>query len=196
MNDVQPKPTGRRRRRELIEAIRLPHVSGKASAAWLLACFALTAALVPMAVRLPLWIDFEIVLAGWWVIWAAVLARLLYLGRAVSDDHRLGEPRRWSGLGDWPFPEIPFDLEGCAWALVLVALVGAAWIVVEVAVPLVAFLLYCLVGGMLAQILNYDHRCQGRLGRALGRGVLWATVYTAPLAVVVWLVHRIHGSRG
>ena len=95
MSDLPIEDPGRKRRRKLIKAIRLPHVSGKTSAAFLIASFALTAALIPMAVRLPLWIDFEIVLAVWWVIWACVLARLLYVGRPVSDDHSLGQPRPW-----------------------------------------------------------------------------------------------------
>jgi hypothetical protein len=215
MKDDELDRPGRARRRELIKAIRLPHVSGKASAAWLVACFALTAALIPTAVRLPLWIDFEIVLAVWWLVWAGVLTRLLYLGWHVSDDHRLGTPRTWFGSGSGSGGRTRrtsssgwFDLgfwdlsggEGCVWVLGLVlavvVLLGAAWFVVEVAVPLVAFLLYWTVRGMLAAVLNDDHRCQGRLAAAAGRGLLWATVYTAPLAGVVWLVHHFHAARG
>jgi hypothetical protein len=204
MNDVQLDSAGRQRRRKLIKAIRLPHVSGKASAAWLVACFALTGALIPMAVRLPLWVDFEIVLAAWWVIWAGVLTRLLYVGQPVSDDHRFGQPRSWGAATetaksasafDWfSWAEVP---EGCAFVLVLLLLfsllIFVAWFVVEIAVPLVAFLLYFLVRAMLATVLNHDHGCQGRVVRSAARAVLWATVYTAPLAGVVWLVHRVHG---
>jgi hypothetical protein len=67
--------------------------------------------------------------------------------------------------------------------------------VVEVAVPLVAFLVYVLVRSMLARVLNDDQGCRGRLVSSVGRGLLWATVYTAPLAGVVWLIHRVHGPR-
>jgi hypothetical protein len=171
-------------------------------------CFALTAALIPMAVRLPLWIDFEIILAVWWLIWVAVLTRLLYLGRIVRDDHRLGEPRQWfdedsrpsaSGLASSWLWFTPFEIDGCVFALVvvaaLVALVWAAWFVVEIAVPAVAFLLYFLMRAMLAQAINVEHGCRGKLGSALARSIVWATVYTAPLAGVVWLVHRLHGLR-
>jgi hypothetical protein len=206
MNDVQLDPAGRQRRRKLIKAIRLPHVSGKASAAWLVACFALTGVLIPMAVRLPLWVDFEIVLTVWWVIWVGVLARLLYVGQPVSDDHSLGQPRPWyravfepAGVSpdtEWAWLVLGGS-EGCALYLFLVfaffLLVLAAWVVVEVAVPVVAFLLYFMVRAMLATALNRDHGCQGRVVRSAARAVLWATVYTAPLAGVVWLVHRVHG---
>jgi hypothetical protein len=193
----------------LIQSIRLPLVSGKASAIGLVASFALTAALIPMAARLPLWIDFELVLALWWLIWVTVLSRLLYLGSRVSDDHQMAAPRWWFGSGSrksssvsaasdlvwWP---VLFDAEGCAWILFIVlaacALVGVAWFVVEVAVPLVAFLTYILMQSMLARVVNDDHACRGRLLSSVARGLLWATVYTAPLAGVVWLVHRIHGA--
>lgn len=206
MNEIPLEDAGRQRRRKLIKAIRLPHVSGKASAGWLVACFALTAAFIPMAVRLPLWIDFEMVVAVWWVIWVGVLARLLYVGRPVSDDHKLGQPRFWlqsvfgpsksaasSTWGWWPM----WDVEGCAFVFVVIillcALAFAARVVVEVAVPVVAFLLYLLVRGMLATVLNYDHGCRGRIVRSAARAVLWATLYTAPLAGIVWLIHRVHG---
>jgi hypothetical protein len=199
-----------KRRRRLIESIRLPQVSGKASAAWLVACFVLTAVLIPMAVRRPLWVDFEIVLAVWWVLWAGLLTRLLYLGVQVSDDHKLAGPRRWfskdaqpaRGGGsrtdwvDW-FPS--GDGEGCLWAVGIVValfLLGfAAWFLVEVALPLIAFVLYLVARGMLAHGVNDRHHCRGSLARSLGYGVLWATVYTAPVAGLVWSVHRLHGPQ-
>ncbi len=207
MGEANSEIAGRERRRKLIKAIRIPLVSGKASAALLVVSIALTAALIPMAVRLPLWIDFELVLGAWWLIWTAVLARLLYTGRRISDDHRMAAPRRWFGsdrpaassVADWFSWPLVFDAEGCAWiAFVAVAfffLLGAAWFVVEVAVPLVAFLLYLLMRSMLARVLNDDHDFRGRLVASVARGLLWATVYTAPLAGVVWLVHRVHGPR-
>jgi hypothetical protein len=207
MNDVELDRPDRQRRRRLIKAIRLPHVSGKASAAWLVVCFALTAALIPMAVRLPLWVDFEIVLSVWWVIWAGVLARLLYVGRPVSDDHSPGQPRPWyraafepaKAASDSPWWWFGmWDSEGCAIVFILIffvfALFFAAWLVIEVAIPAIAFLLYFTVRGMLATVLNYDHGCQGRVVRSAVRAVLWATLYTAPLAGFVWLIHRVHGS--
>ena len=51
------------RRASLAKRVRLPRLSGKASAAWLFVCFGLTAALIPMVLRLPRWVEFEIVLA-------------------------------------------------------------------------------------------------------------------------------------
>jgi hypothetical protein len=210
MDDLQTEKAARKRRRKLIESIRIPHVSGKASAAGLVACFALTAVLIPMAVRLPLWVDFEIVLAAWWVVWAAALGWLFYHGQPVADDHRLGEPRWWFGSlfqrsgrrydSDSLWWLGVGEPEGCALVIAvfvgIVVLAGAVWLVVEVAVPVVAFLLYFLVRGMLARALNTDHGCQGRVLSAVSRGLLWATVYTAPLAGLVWLIHRVHGRSG
>ena len=204
-----------RRRRRLAESVRLPRLSGKASAAWLVACFALTAVLVPMAVRRPLWVDFEIVLAVWWVLWAGFLTRLLYLGVQVSDDHNLAGPRRWftgsgrpaRGGGSWTdwvdwFPA--GDGEGCLWALGIVlalfvlgffVLGFAAWFLVEVALPLLAFVLYLVARGMLARAVNDRHHCRGSLVRSWGYGVLWATAYTAPVTGLVWGIHRLHAPQ-
>jgi hypothetical protein len=141
MSDVRTEVTARERRTGLIQSVRLPPLSGKASAACLLACFALTGALVPMAVRLPLWVDFELVLAAWWLIWGTVLSWLLYRGRHVSDDHSMATPRRWFGSDkrtasaastdlDWLGCADWLDLRGCMFNLLLLlacaALIGVA----------------------------------------------------------------------
>jgi hypothetical protein len=186
----------------------LPRLSGKASAAWLVVCFALTAVFIPMVLRLPRWVKFEIVLAIWWVIWLTVLTRVLYTGQQVADDHQMQAPRGWfssrpSSLGErsgadsaWWFAFWPLDIEGaaigCLIVIGLVLLAGLAWFLIEVAVPLVAFLLYLITRGMLARVVNDRHHCRGRLGRAFAWAVVWSTVYTAPLAAVVWFVHYVH----
>src|SRR2546423_12073193 len=94
MTDGMGAPDSKRDRMKragqvLSARIRLPMVSGKASAAALLACLALTALLVPMTVHEPIWIDVEFVLMGWWFLWTGALAYLLYTGQRVSDDHQL-----------------------------------------------------------------------------------------------------------
>ena len=75
----------------------------------------------------------------------------------------------------------------------IVALFAGTWLLIEVAIPVVFFLLYVITRGMLAGVTNDRHRCRGSLARAAGRGLGWATVYTAPLAGVVWFVHFVHG---
>lgn len=194
------------RKPSLAKRIHLPRLSGKTSAAWLVVCFGLTAILIPMALRLPRWIEFEIVLAIWWAIWLAVLTRLLYAGQLVADDHQMREPRSWFS---WDRPKQKTDpgsswwngffwgsfwLDGEALLIIvgLVLLAGLVWFLIEVGIPLVLFLLYFLTRGMLAQVVNDRHRCLGRLGLALFRSFLWSSVYTAPLAGVVWFVHYVH----
>jgi hypothetical protein len=76
-----------------------------------------------------------------------------------------------------------------------VLFVALVWFLIEIAIPVVFFLLYLTVRGMLAHVINDRHRCRGRLGRALAWGLVWATVYTAPLAGMVWLVHAIQSSQ-
>jgi hypothetical protein len=205
------KPLARR----LANRMRLPRLSGKAAAAWLLVCLLLPAVLIPAVVRLPVWVDAEIVLGVWWLVWFAVLARLLYTGQRVSDDHVMQPPRSWfgskqdspprrksgggswlDGLGWWA----PLDIEGCALVLAiivgLILLVGGLWFLIEIAIPLVWFLLYLTVRGMLAMVINDRHRCRGRLGRSLVWALVWASAFTAPLALAVWFIHHLHTPRG
>ncbi len=201
-------PLPPRPRESITKRLRLPRLSGKASAFWLVCCFGLTAILVPAVLRLPLWIDVEIVLAAWWVGWLGVLTCLLYLGHRVTDDHTLHQPRNWfsgasaavtndrSGCADALFwGSLSIDGEGCAIILGLIAAVGLIWFLVEVGVPVVLFLLYFVARGMLAQAVNDRHHCRGDLPRAFGWAFVWATVYTAPLAGVVWLVHHVHATQ-
>jgi hypothetical protein len=201
------------RKTSLAKRVRLPRLSGKASAAWLAVCFALTAVLIPMALRLPRWVEFEIVLALWWVIWLAVLTRLLYTGQRVADDHQLREPRNWfsssrseqkeqrnnSDGGWWDgffWDSFLGDAEriavGCLVVIGLILLAGLVWFLIEVAIPLVLFVLYFVTRGMLAQVVNDRHHCRGHLGRAISWGFVWATAYTVPLGAGVWFVHYAH----
>jgi hypothetical protein len=191
-----------------VNRLRLPRLSGKASAGWLVACFVLTAVLIPMALRLPRWVAFEIVLGTWWATWLGVMTWFLYTGQRVSDDHQLGAPRNWFG-SEKPRPVRDADRswwDGFFWgsflgdgdALLivvgLIVLVGLIWFLFEIAIPVLVFLLYLVTRGMLARVINDRHHSRERFGRAFGWGLLWATVYTAPLAAAVWFIHYVHQS--
>jgi hypothetical protein len=196
------------RKPSLAKRVRLPRLSGKASAAWLVVCFALTAVLIPIALRLPRWIEFEIVLAVWWSLWLIVLTRLLYTGQRVTDDHQMREPRNWFA-SDKATAESKKDQESAWWdgffwgwfwgdgdgVLILIGLfllLAAVWILFEIAIPVLLFLLYFVTRGMLAQVVNDRHDCRGRVGRALSWSLVWATVYTVPLVAAVWFIHYVH----
>ena len=80
-------------------------------------------------------LDVEIVMLAWWVLWTGFLTYLLFHGKRVSDDHKLGSPHRWFGDAATPAATeaaegclwVPLDFEGCAIALglfVLVILLG------------------------------------------------------------------------
>lgn len=201
---------------------RLPRLSGKATAACLVGFFLTTGLLIPGVLRLPLWIDFEIVLAVWWLTWGIVLSVILYRGQRVDDDHQLAEPRNWlnvfkgnsketqttdpldirkptrrssSGWWDGLWWIGPVDGEGClaliAMVLLMIVALFALWFLIEIAIPVVLFILYCIARGMLAAVVNDRHHCRGRLGHALFWGLTFATLYTAPLAGVVWFVHYV-----
>jgi hypothetical protein len=212
-DEPPPKQKGR-----LSRGLRLPMLSGKSSAAILVGCFLLSGLLIlPLARRFPPWVDFELVIGLWWFVWVVGLTAVLHSGRKVSDDHALHSPRSWLGQkggsgpdpspsgcsgwygwGFWDFPVVEF--EGCAAILgVLAALVVAGvgiWLLIEVLIPGLAFVAYFLIRGMLAHVANDKHGCKGDLSRALAWSMLWATLYTAPLALMVWLAHFIHKPVG
>jgi hypothetical protein len=175
-------------------------VSGKWSAVCLAVCFAISAVLVPAAAHLPHWVDFELVLGVWWCVWWIALSWILVNGHWVEDDAAL--PHKGRHLDD------PIDL-GCAAFLVdetlwgsccceslgwigavLLALVGV-FVLVELVFPAIAFMLYILVRGMLARVANDNRTCEGKPYLAALWGSIWATTYTAPLAVIVWAVHAL-----
>jgi len=100
---------------------RLPGVSGRWSAIFLLVLFVAVAVVLPLALHRSAWVEAEIVVAAWFVIWTAILTWLGYSGRTVDDDwggfHR---PRRLfgrgggsSGGGSLPTDALPYvDLSG------------------------------------------------------------------------------------
>ncbi|MFO0876435.1 MAG: hypothetical protein U0840_03600 [Gemmataceae bacterium] len=210
MNESSVPPGPPKKRAPLLRQVRLPMLSGKVSAAWLVVCFGLAALVIPVALKLPTWIEAEIVLGVWWAIWFGLLTYLLHRGWHISDDYSPPRPRSWwSGWtekkSDGDGAGAIFDLggdalevEGCAWVvgilLALLLLVGLAWVVIEVAVPVLAFLFYCVTRFMLAQVVNDRHGCEDHLGRSSLWGGLWATVYTAPLAGAVWVIHLLAES--
>jgi len=207
VTETGPPPLAPRSRRPLTRRLALPLVSGKGSVAVLLGCLVLSALVIPLAARLPAWVEFELVLVAWWLAWVLVLAHLLYRGRRLSDDYAWRPARSWvpgaahilgeagSSAGDAGSGCLQSAEEACLLLLALALLIGAAWLLLEVAVPALAFLAYALVRGMLARIANDRHGCERSLHRAFAWAVLWATTYTVPLSAIVWGVHVWMRSR-
>lgn len=201
MGDPEPGPTPPTPQRRLTRRLALPLVSGKGSVAVLLACFVLSGLVIPLAARLPVWVEFELVLAFWWVAWVLVLGHLLFHGRRLTDDYAWRPARSWirgsaevlgeagSSMGEAGSGCLQSAEEGLLLLLAIALLLGAAWLLLEVALPAIAFLAYLLVRGMLARVANDRHGCERSLRRALVWAVMWATAYTVPLAAVVWGVH-------
>jgi hypothetical protein len=196
---------GEQRRRSIRRALYLPHVSGRQSFLALLACMAITALLVPMVLKLPAWVEAELVVTLWWAIWCVALTLFLYSGWLVTHDfqkpsvaspnlsHQRDSYSRgwWDGYFWGSFPNIGGggdDLAGCFLLILLIILMPFILLFLAETALLLAFVLYLLIRGMLAQVVNSRLRCQGRLARSLAFGVLWATVYTAPLAGLVWII--------
>jgi hypothetical protein len=81
--------------------------------------------------------------------------------------------------------------------IVLVVLLGlgAAWLMAA-SLPSQRCSRRCnwlLVRG-LTRVGRDRHGCEGHIGKSLGWDVLWASLYTAPLAVIVWLARGLLAS--
>lgn len=189
-------------------------VSGRWTAVVLLACMTGVGVALPELLRLPRWVEVESVIAGWWVIWTIALSALLYRGWRLSDDHVLSPPRApWrvranpETLADSPRGREgcdptgcnptgcdPFgDLGGCSEAItgvmLAIALLGIAWLLIDMVAPVLFFFAYFLLRNSLARVANDHHACEGKLARALGWGAVWATLYCAPIALVIAALH-------
>ena len=177
---------------------RSPMVSGRWTVVWLLVSFAITATIIPLVMKKPLWLEMEYVVIAWWAIWALLLTKLLYTGEQVSDDHKSEEAKEGSG------PDIGsgcsnlnfcsgrgVDAEGWAIILGILALLVLIWVLIEFVIPLLFALAYFLIRGMLVHVVAERDFCKGRLGMSFLHGGFRATVYSAPLALVVYVVHYV-----
>ncbi|XXY46410.1 hypothetical protein WME91_41060 [Sorangium sp. So ce269] len=199
-------------RRALLAAS--PRLSGSATAIVMIASLAASAVLLPASLKLPRWIEAELVLALWWVIVTTTLAALLHRGFRLRDDFVYfapwsrpalpGEPRGSGGaLSKGVDVGVSVgceslggaDIEGCvviiALGLALSAAFGAAWVAVELATPLAFFLMYWLFMRAIGRVANDHHGCEGDLPRSIRWGALWATLYVLPVAAIAWAVHAL-----
>jgi hypothetical protein len=193
--DAPPHPY--RARIARVAAAAVPTVSARTTALVVGAALIASAVLLPVSLKLPRWLEVEVVLGAWWAMLVVGLGVLLFRGTRFHEDHRFrirfDLPELGGGL-DVGDPGCS-DIEGCAGIVIGVVLAVlafvAAWIVIELLFPVVFFLLYWLVVKAIARVANDTHGCAGNLGCSLQWGVLWATVYTLPLALVVWGIHAI-----
>lgn len=188
----------------------VPRVSGRLATVLVLVCLGLSAVSFPAVLRLPRWVEAEVVLAAWWAVLAVVLSFLLYRGLRVADDFRLKLTVPWgksatktgekSRLPDWlpsgcDVPSGCADAEGCvvllAIGLAVIAVLGAAWLVAEFVVPAFFFACYMLLTRALSRVANDKHDCEGNLARSIRWGATWATVYVLPLALAVFGIHAL-----
>jgi hypothetical protein len=131
---------------------------------------------------------------------------MLFTRALIKSDYQYHEPQEWfpkdkqsEPLGSYNsgwwngfvsgslLSQDDSPLAGCMAILLLIVLLPwIIWFVVEVAIPGLAFILYFVIRGMLAHVVNDRHRCHRHFGRSMGWGVMWATVYMGPLMLAVW----------
>lgn len=198
----------RRARVRRVIANLSPTISGRGTALATLTTMAVTAALFPRLLHKARWVEFELVLLAWWILGVIALSVLLYRRYQIEDDHFFQTPSRLKadGLGGMEHAgDCGCDLgmnAGCdgivgaavALAIGAVALLAsllAAWLVVELLIPLVFITFYVTTLAGIQRAARDRHDCEGNLLRSLRWAVTWATIYIAPTATTVWLLHRI-----
>ncbi len=162
-------------------------------------CLLVSAVLLPTAAHLPHWVEFELVLGIWWIVWFVLLSWMLFQGQVVEDDFQLSDMQgATSGTTDGcaPFLVDPtgcIAAEGCLGPIVgILALIAAFLLItafIEFVVPAVAIVLYFAIRGMIARVINDNHHCAGETWLSLLWGIIWATAYTAPIAAFVYAIH-------
>ncbi len=180
---------------------RLSNVSGLVTAAIMAVSFLLSAILIPVAAHLPRWIEFELVLTFWWMVWFAVSVTLLYQGVGVQDD--VSAPHMPSGVTSGCLDADP-SCNGCVapigdgcgeifgWIFLAIIFWVAIWFIVELMLPALAFAIYWIIVRLLGRIVNDRHDCKGSVVRSVFWGFVWATVYTLPLVATVWGFRFLH----
>jgi hypothetical protein len=197
-----------------------PRVSGKVTALVVVVSLLASTVLVPASVRLPRWIEAEMVLALWWAVLAVTLIVLLFRGFRLKDDlvyfmpwdrpaapGKDGESRKPGSWGSSPggcagdgCSNVAgdgcsgLDGEGAIVVVVVVvalgAALGAAWLMVEIAMPLLFFLLYSVLMRAIRRAAKDRRGCEGDFVKSLGSGVLWGTIYILPIAALTWALHE------
>ncbi|MBK7579263.1 MAG: B-box zinc finger protein [Myxococcales bacterium] len=186
-------------------ARRIVPLSGRATALVMTAALVLSAVVLPLGLKLPHWIEAELVVGVWWLAVASLLTGLLYTGRRLAEDHRLALGVRGSHDGGDKAAKgakSPLgDLAGCGSAAgcgeviavvaVLAVAAAAAWLVVEIVLPVAVFAVYFFLVKAVGRVARDQHDCEGRLGRAMLWGAAWASVYAVPIALLILTIQAV-----
>lgn len=182
-----------------------PSLSARSTALAALAAMVFSSVSFPALLRLPRWLELEAVLALWWLGTTLGLFVLLYRGYRIEDDHffqAADVPRISSGLesvdpsgcetgcGDGCGDVLGMIALALAAALLAVCSLFVAWLLVELALPLLFLAFYSAVLLALRRAARDRHDCPGRWLPSLRWAITWSSLYLAPIAALLWVLHR------
>ncbi len=180
----------------------VPRVSAWALSGYLVVVLVFAALVLPLVLHRAAWVEAEIVVLAWFVIWATLLSWLAYRG-AVLDE--VDDSRRAWGIRDrlknvgnaWDvsagtWPDAGEGIVGCLAIIVAVIVVLViAWLFISFVLPVILIALLVLVRSLVGQVTRTADRTRGQLPGSILRGAFWAAVYTVPFAVGIWVLHAI-----
>lgn len=167
-------------------------VSGKTLAGIICLSCLFPLVIFPLALKLPKWIEAEVVIGSWAIIWGFILSFLLYKGWHVEDDHH--QEKLQDGAADaFSFFDADFSegFGGVVASIVISVVVALlVYLFIQTIFPAVAFLGYFVIIRMLRTVANDAHGCEANVFKAMPWGFFWAILYTGPLMLLVWAAHH------
>lgn len=207
-------PHARLARARLLLAALAPQLSGRLTALSVLAAGALTALSFPRMLHMQRWVELELVVLSWWAMAFVGLTVVLYRGLRVDDDHifyapgnplntlRASRSKRGSScntsscLDGCNFDAGGDELLFVVFALLLllcaaVAMFLFSWLIVEIVLPLAFLGFYKATTGALRRATHDRHDCKQDWATSLRWAAIWSTLYIAPFAAILYLMHKI-----
>jgi hypothetical protein len=182
-------------------------VSGRGTAILVSSVLLIAAVAIPLLLHRAAWVEAEVIFAAWFAIWTAALWWFGFHGRPIERDwpdyaplfdgggdgggvSSGGSNSGWNVLNGLDFGGIDFGEEIVALLVILIVVVLAVFVIGWI-VPLLVVALFTVMRALLSQSGRFADRVRGRLLPSLIVAMGWAAVYTAPLAVAVWLAHTL-----
>ena len=174
-------------------------MSGKKIFAIIIGCLVLSCLIfVVPSYKKPFITEASIAIGIWWLTWVGILTKILYSGWRIDDDLSTDLKIESGKKSNWlDFFDISTAGDGLGGLIasffisVLFAFFG--YILIELLLPLFAWLAYTIVLKMLRTAAHDRHDCERNFLLSMGFATFWAAIYVLPLILCVFIVKNLNG---